>query len=127
MAVGMSAYLANSLLDAVGNATAYSVTNVYIKLHVGDPGSAGTANPAAETTRKVISFGAAAAGVMSNDTAVQWTTITGSEDATHYTLWDDVSAGNFLASGLITANAYTAGDTLTFAIGDIDLAFTVAS
>jgi NADH-quinone oxidoreductase subunit L len=33
----------------------------------------------------------------------------------------------FLGSGAITANVYTAGDTLTFAIGDIDLAFTTAS
>jgi hypothetical protein len=44
MATGLSAYLANKFLDAVGNATAYSASNVYVKLHIGDPGAAGTAN-----------------------------------------------------------------------------------
>ena len=67
MATGLSAYLCNSFLDALGNATAYSVTNVYVKLHVGDPGAAGTSNAATETTRKVVSFGAASTGQILSD------------------------------------------------------------
>jgi phage gp29-like protein len=127
MAVGASAALCNSFLNALGNNTAYSVTLPYIKLHVGDPGAAGTSNAATETTRKSISFGASSAGIILNDVAVTWTNIAGSQDATHFTIWDDITAGNFLASGTITANAYTAGDTYTIAIGGLSVSLTVAS
>lgn len=127
MTVGMSTYLANAWLDALGNASSFSVASVYIKLHVGDPGAAGTANPATETTRKAVSFGAAASGAISNDTDIVWTSISGSEDATHFSLWDNSTAGNFLGSGTITANAYTAGDTYTIPAGDLDLGLTVAA
>ena len=127
MAEGISSYTATAVLNAIGNNTSFAVATAYLKLHVGAPGSAGTTNAATETTRKAVSFGTASAGAISNDAQVQWTSIAGSQDATHWSLWDDPTGGNFLGSGAITANAYTAGDTLTFAIGDIDLAFTTAS
>jgi hypothetical protein len=127
MAVGMSEFLVDSILNAIFNATSFSVTNVYVKLHIGDPGAAGTANAATETTRKSVSMGtpgAPSAGVITiaNDAAISWTGITGSQDATHFSLWDDPTAGNYLGSGTITANAYTAGDTYTAGVG----AFTVS-
>lgn len=121
MAVGYSSYLADAWLNSLCNATSFSVTTVYMQLHTADPGAAGTTSVATETTRKSVSFGSVSSAAVSNDVAVQWTGIAGSQDATHYSLWDASSAGNFLGSGTITANAYTAGDTLTFAIGDIDL------
>ncbi len=125
MATGLAAATANSMLDALCNATSWSIANTYIKLHIGDPGSAGASNPATETTRQgPISWGSASGGAVSNDTAIQWTSIAGSEDATHFSLWDASTAGTFLASGTLTANAYTAGDTLTIAIGDLDLDLT---
>jgi hypothetical protein len=123
----MSTATANAILNAIGNATAYSLTNVYMKLHTGAPGSAGTANAATETTRKVVSFGAASTGQMQNDAAITWTSIAGSQDATHFSLWDDVSAGNFVGSGTITAASYTAGDTYTVLIGGLLLSLTIAS
>lgn len=127
MAVGMSTATANAILEAIGNNTSYAIATAYIKLHVGDPGAAGTSNPATETLRKAVSFGTASSGAIANDTAITWTTIAGSEDATHFTLWDDLTAGNFIGSGTITANPYTAGDTYTIPIGDLDLSLTVAS
>ena len=127
MAEGISSYLANELLDAVGNAGAFSVTTVYIKLHTAAPGAAGTSNAATETTRKAVSFGAASGGSMASDADVSWTGIAGSQDATHFTAWDDVSAGNFLFSGTITANAYTAGDTYTIPSGSLTVSLTLAS
>lgn len=127
MATGFSTFTANAILNALCNATSFSVTTIYMQLHTADPGAAGTTSVATETTRKAVSFGAASSGAISNDAAVQWTSIAGSQDASHYSLWDASSAGNFLGSGTITANAYTAGDTLTFAIGDIDLTIPVAS
>lgn len=127
MAVGMSTYLANAWFDALGNATSFSVTTVYIQLHTADPGAAGTTSVATETTRKAVSFGAASSGAISNDADISWTNIAGSQDATHFSLWDASTAGNFLGSGTITANAYTAGDTYTIPTGDLDLSLTVAS
>jgi len=127
MATGVSAYLANSWLDAVGNNTSYAVTQVYVKLHVGDPGANGTSNAATETTRKAASFAAASSGSLASDADISWTNIAGSQDATHFTAWDNVSAGNFLFSGTVTANAYTAGDTFTIASGSLTVSLTVAS
>jgi hypothetical protein len=127
MATGLSTFLANGFLDSLGNATAFSVSNVYVKLHIADPGSAGTANPATETTRKVASFGSATAGGLSSDAAITWTNIAGSQDATYFTVWDSLTAGNFLFSGTITGNPYTAGDTYTIASGALTVSLTVAS
>lgn len=123
MATGVSSYLAN----AVGNATSFSVATVYVKLHVGDPGANGTSNAATETTRKAASFAAASSGSIASDAAITWTNIAGSQDATHFTAWDNISAGNFLFSGTITANAYTAGDTFTISSGALTVSLTVAS
>lgn len=127
MATGLSAYLANKFLDAVGNGTAYSAANVYIKLHTGDPGANGTANAATETTRKEVTFASASAGAIASDAAVTWTNIAGSEDANYFTAWDNLSAGNFLFSGSITGNAYIAGDTYTIPSGSLTASLTVAS
>lgn len=127
MATGISSYLANAWLDALGNATAYSATNVYIKLHIGDPGAAGTSNPATETTRKTASFGSASGGVLTSDADVTWTNIAGSQTATHFTAWDNSTGGNFLFSGTITANPYSAGDTFTIASGSLTATLTIAS
>ena len=127
MATGLSAYLANSFLNALGNATAYSVAQPYIKLHVGDPGANGTTNAAVETTRKSVSFAVASAGAIASDADVTWTNIAGSEDATHFTAWDSLTTGNFLFSGTVTGNPYTAGDTYTIASGSLTASLTVAS
>ena len=127
MATGVSAYLANAWLDAVGNNTSFAVAAVYVKLHVGDPGANGTSNAATETTRKEASFAAASSGSIASDAAITWTNIAGSQDATHFTAWDNVSAGNFLFSGTITANAYSAGDTFTISSGALTVSLTVAS
>ncbi len=128
MAVGLKASVANSLLDALCNATNYTApTATWVQLHVGDPGAAGTSNPATETTRKSVSFGAASGGAVANDAVVTWVGIAGSQDATHFSVWDASSAGNFLFSGVITANAYTAGDTYNVAVGGFTAGFNVAA
>jgi hypothetical protein len=127
MAHGLSAYLCNSWLDALANNTSYAVAQVYIKLHTGDPGAAGTANAATETTRKAASFGVAVAGAINSDADISWTNIAGSQDANHFTAWDNLTAGNFLFSGTITANPYTAGDTYTISSGNLSASLTVAS
>lgn len=127
MATGLSNYLANKFLDAVGNATNYSAANVYVKLHIGDPGANGTTNPATETNRKLVSFSAASSGGLTSDADVSWSNIAGSEDATFFTVWDNLTAGNFLFSGTVAGNAYTAGDTFTIPSGSLTVSLTLAS
>jgi len=130
MAVGLASAVSNALLDALVNQANYTApTAIWIQLHTGDPGSAGTANVATETTRKDVtsSFSAASAGAVTNDVAVTWTDVAGSEDFTHWSLFSASSAGTFYLSGTVTANAVTAGDTFTLPVGDIDLTLSTAS
>jgi hypothetical protein len=129
MALGLAAAVANGFLNALARATNYTApVGIFVQLHVGDPGAAGTSNPATETTRKAVTFGSVASGgSIANTVAVTWTNIAGTQDATNYSLWDAVSGGNFLGSGTITAAGYTAGDTYNMAIGAIVLAFGVAA
>jgi len=125
----MSIFSANGFLNALGNNTSFAITQAYVKLHLGDPGAAGTANPATETTRKAASFGTPSGGAVANDSAITWTGIAGTEDPTHFSLWDTVgpAGGNFLGSGTVTAAGYTAGDTYEVAIGGLTLTLAVAA
>lgn len=127
MATGISSYLADELLDAVGNNSSFAVGAVYVKLHIGDPGANGTGNPATETTRKAASFGASSAGTLTSDADITWTNISGSQDATFFTAWDSATTGNFLFSGSINGNAYTAGDTYVIPSGSLTVSLTIAS
>lgn len=113
MAVGFSASIVNTFLDGLDDD--------WIQLHVGDPGAAGTANPAGNTTRKPVSWAAASGGSKDNDTAITWTTgeVVSSEDYTHASLWSESVGGTFASSGVTTANAVTAGDEFEIAIGQI--------
>lgn len=102
----------------------------HVKLHIGAPGSAGTTNPATETTRKTATWNAAGTdGIVENSNVLTWTSIAGSEDATKFTCWSSVTngAGNFGFSGTITANAYNAGDTYEVAAGGLVVSVTLAS
>lgn len=126
MTVGLSSTVANAILNALCRSTVWTEPDaVYLQLHVGDPGSAGTSNAATNTTRQQVTFGSnASAGAISNTAAVTWTNVAGTEDYTHYSAWDASSSGNYLFSGTVTANAVVIGDTFTIAIGDLDVTLT---
>lgn len=133
MALGLSATIANDFLEWLCNASATSAapTNIWIQLHVGDPGASGTANVAGNATRKDLtaSMGTAASGLISNNVAITWTSgeVDTSEDYTHWALFDASTAGTFLCSGTMTANAVTIGDEFTIPSGDLDLSFATAA
>lgn len=101
-----SNYAENKILDhMLGTASWTAPTNVYIKLHTGDPGEDGTLNASAETTRKVATFAAASGGSAALSAAVEWATWSaGSETISHVSLWDDLTAGNCLGSGALSAS-----------------------
>lgn len=129
MAVGLAEATANAILNALCKSAAWTEPEaVWVQLHTGDPGAAGTSNAATETTRKQATFGTDAdGGATSNTAALEWTDVAGSETYTHYSAWDASTSGNFLFSGTVTANAVTAGDTFRIAVGDLDVSLTTAS
>lgn len=128
MAQGIKASVANSLLDALLRNGSYTgPAALYIQLHTGAPGAAGTANVATNNTRKLITFGACSGGVSTSSSDENWTTVPAGETYTHFTIWDASTAGNFQASGALTANAVLSGDTFDLAIGAVTVTETVAS
>lgn len=116
MTAGLHAVnLANEWLDMLSNSAFVEKATTAVKLHTGDPGSAGTANASAETTRKALTWSSASAGSKAITTTLpQWASWTaGSETISHISVWDSTTAGNFLYSFALTASkAITNGDTL---------------
>lgn len=96
-----------------GNGSDFTApATVYAKLHTGDPGEAGTANAATETTRKAIAFGVPSGGVITASGDVTWTNVSTGESYSHISLWDHATAGNCLFAGaLSTPKTVNAGDT----------------
>lgn len=129
MADGASATVVNAFLASLVNGTAFTnYGTLYVELHVGAPGAAGTSNPAGNTTRVAAgTFTAPAAGSSTNNAAVTWTNVNTAETYSHIALWSLSSGGVFIASGSITANAVSIGDTFTIPIGDITVSMPTAS
>lgn len=114
-------YLENELLDHLLAVAAYTApTNVYVKLHTGAPGESAASNAATEATRKLASFAAASGGVAATDADLTWTSVSTTETYTHFSIWDNVTAGNPLVVGAFGSSiAVTAGDNFLIASGDL--------
>lgn len=116
--------LANPLLDTLSNTSFAAGAVTAVKLHTGDPGSAGTSNASAETTRKALTWSAASSGSKSiAATLPQWATWSaGSETISHVSVWTSTTAGNFLYSFALTASkSITNGDTLNITAHSVAL------
>jgi len=112
---GIAAAHANALLNLYRGTTVTGIT-LWVKLHVGDPGSAGTANASAVTTRQSLSFGVAASGSISLSAAPTAWSMTATENLTHVSFWDASTAGNFVRSAPLTTSKAVANlDTFTLA------------
>ena len=111
--MSISNYAELKILDHVTGRAAFTIpTNVYLKLHTGDPGEDATSNAATETTRKVTSWSAASSGAIATSATVEWTNVSTTETYTHWSMWDAATAGNALWKGALSASAaVTAGDT----------------
>ncbi|GGN39519.1 hypothetical protein FHR83_006702 [Actinoplanes campanulatus] len=117
MSVGISTTHSHAVLNVLRGTNYTAPASVWLKLHTGDPASAGTSNASAETTRKQVTFGSPSAG-SSVASAVSWTSWSaGSETITHVSLWDASTSGNFLMSAALSASKSVAnGDTLNVTV-----------
>lgn len=122
---GLSNYLRTALLDhVVGNTSMASPAAVYVQVHTGDPGAAGTSNLSDVTSRVAATFGSASGRVASNDAAVDFDSVslTGDETWSGFSIWDAASGGNCLFWGPLSPGVLMQdGDSFSFGIGDIDL------
>jgi len=120
--MSVSDYAENKVLDALFNNTSLAVAQPYVKLHTGDPGEAGTANAATETTRKALSVGAASSGTVTSDADLAWTNVAASETYAYISIWDASTSGNCLWTGALTASkAVVAGDSFTIPSGSLTI------
>lgn len=129
MTVGFAVGVANSILNSIFRNAAWTPpAATFVQWHVGDPGAAGTSNPASNTTRVSATFGTnASGGSIANTVAVTVSSVPASEDYSHFSVWSASSAGTFQCSGTITANPLVTGDTITFAIGALTASVPVAA
>ena len=113
----------NAVLD--GAFTTYP----WMKLHIGQPGAAGTSNPAGETTRVDTTgkMAAAAAGSKASNAALDWTAVSTSETYTHCSFWTLAVGGTFGMSGTVTANPISSGDNFQIPSGQLVASVNLAS
>ena len=114
------------ILDHIfNNSAAPAVTTPWISLHTGDPGETG----ANEVTgggyaRQAGSFGAAAAGQVSNTASLSWTNMP-SATIQYVGVWDSstaTAATNFIWGGALTTNKVVgSGDTFKITTGNLDV------
>lgn len=119
--------MATGLIDADTPLDALLSVYSYAKMHVGDPGAAGTANPATETDRASTTWGSASGGSASNSATITWTNVAATETWTHVTFWDAATSGNVGFSGVVTNGDVVAGADVEVEIGNAQVAFTLAS
>ena len=120
MTVGLASAHCDSIINVL-RGTNYTGVSPFLKLHTGDPGSAGTSNASAETTRKALTFAApstVSTNRSSTASAVSWATWSaGSETISHFSIWDASSAGNFIGSGAFSVSrSVVNNDTLNATI-----------
>jgi len=123
-----SDYLEDKVLDHVFRNTALtSPSAVYLALYTVAPTDAGGGTEVSGSgyARQEITFGASSGGAMANTAAVEFTASGGNfGSVVAVGVFDASTAGNLLAWDEITSATVNDGDTLRFAIGDIDLTLT---
>jgi hypothetical protein len=118
MAVGLSSSVATSLLNIFRGTNWTAPSAVYVQLHTGDPGAAGTANISVGSTTRIAATWAAPSGtplsIVLNGTLPAWTNGGTSETLTHVSLWSAATSGTFLDSAqLSSSTAWASGNVFT--------------
>ncbi len=117
----------NSMLTAIVGGTAYSNPAVWGQLHLGAPGAAGTANPAALTTRaQIVCATPAASRSIANTSLASWPAASTAETYSHWSFWTANAAGSFIGDDDMSSAAPVAvGENLQIAVGG--MVFTLPS
>lgn len=118
MTVGIStANVANIVLDWLRGVAPATVPGLWVKLHIGDPGAAGTTNPSVVTTRVQATMNVASGGSITLSAVSGSWSMTASESITHISVHDAVTGGNFRWSAVLgTPRNVNNGDTLTLTV-----------
>lgn len=129
MTLSLAGPAADSVLALILNGTAFAgFAGVFVQLHDGPPGAAGTANLAGETVRQAAgSFIRSSPGVWTNAAIIVWNGVPTTETYADCTLWSAASGGTFIASGTVTSVAVLAGGTFQIAPGGLSVSLPVAS
>ena len=99
MTAGISVANANAMLESLGD--------VYIQLHIGDPGADGSSNVADLTVRELADLGSASNAVRSLVTPVEWASGPWSGPAqtvTHVSGWSEATEGTFIFSAALSSH-----------------------
>jgi hypothetical protein len=120
---GLSTTRAHAIINTYRGSN-YTAVSTWLKLHTGDPGSAGTANASAETTRLQITLAAPSAGSSVAPEVVWEDWDAGPEEITHASIWSDETVGAFqesfaLAASKAVANSDDLGIVVTVAFTPI--------
>lgn len=121
-----SDYLEKRVLDHVLGVAAFTMPAArYVSLHTAATTDAGggTEVTGGSYARQTTTFAAATlgAGATSNAGSINFPNMP-SATVTHVAIWDAVTAGNMLYHGALTSpQVVPAGNTFTFAIGDLDI------
>lgn len=122
MASGLASATANSFLSVLRNTSYTGITSVFVQLHTGAPGAAGTSNISANTTRNAITWNAPSGGSMTLATLSNWT-MTATETITTITLWTASTSGTFIWSADLTVSVPVINNS-TLAFSSFTLGFT---
>ena len=122
--LGPAEWLVNAWLAATFNPAApFSIPGVYLQLHTGLPGAAGTANVLADTDRQPVAFSAADDGTITTAGAAAEYLIGDDGTVTHGSLWTALESGtwfwNVIATHPVTVvegDVLTLSDGLTFTL-----------
>jgi hypothetical protein len=124
MAGNLSNYLENKLIDHFLGTTTFTMPSaVYVALFTVAPDDTGggTEVTGGSYARQVATFTAASSGATSNDSNIDFTNMPAATTVA-IGIYDNVTSGNLLLWGTLTANKTTdAGDTLRIATGDLDI------
>jgi hypothetical protein len=117
---GISSLAASERLAAWG--TKYR----YAKLHTNDPGAAGTANAATNTTRVQIDWDTPDTSVpgivtMTHTDQLDWSAVPASETYRYVTYWSASSGGDYGGNGPITPSSVGVGEDWYLPAGALDV------
>lgn len=129
MATGFAPAEAAAILNAAFRGASYAGNaSVFVQLHVGDPGAAGTANPATNTTRQQGTFGnATSTNTVANSAASTWTSVPATETYTHWSGWTASTGGTFKMSGTVSNGSVTSGNNFVAGIGSLTYTLNTAA